>query len=738
MTNKVRDTVSTSSPATTRTPSTTRTPAITRTSATETEETDDDDQNDQILEDKINEKMRRITLASQSPICKTRAQELKTRLHAIKTRKEEAILIPEVVIEPSAIEEIDIFQLPQEFLDASESLKTVAQMATTEIQRINMNQTPDLATSDYIVTATDNVGHQILDAFHSTDGIDLKNVVITAVEILDKTIENRNLIQMVAGPSITVDTETTRQLEEIRENLAETEQQIEAAEEIMDEPITSEEENANKSQILEQIKEAIVVCKEDQVLLESSIPEDESSAKYVSLLSGNNNAAIKELVNVQDIVLIDFETDLSTFIPTDQIDIKNTALSALEILDETIKNRNLIQMLAAPSITVDTETTRQLEEIRENLAETEQQIEAADEIMDESNTSEEENSAIKSHILEQINEAIVVCKEEQELLERSIPEDESSAKYVLLLSTSNNAAIEDLESVTINHTPDFDTGDFIVTATDQADQETDYNKKIVDILKKAIEERIRIQKLDSIIVDPKTMQKLQEIRKSLATAQQELPAQLTAPEIKYFRKLKKILKLIQQIIDDCSNADEKLEKQMKGKKSIEYSEHKNMSSQFITKMKKLLFKINDSNPKDPNFPNLIGDLTEQGSVDLEVYTDTFEGSKNQYIEENQDDKFEMIMNFHRELTKNLESFQEASILFLEEVESAKNTRLLTVINEVVSLVRDENVQLESFNQDESNEYASMLSESNNATMEELEYFLDLLSYKPAYLDYLES
>ncbi|CAO1429178.1 unnamed protein product [Diamesa hyperborea] len=358
-------------------------------SVAETEDTDVDDTQNQIIEDRVTETMRRIALASQSPMCKTRAQELKSKLDVIKTRKEQALLSPEVVIEPTAIEQLDIYQLPAEFLDASERIRSVTQMATTEMERLKINQTPDLVMSDFIVTATDQVGHQFLDAFHSTDyQLDFKSLAITAVEILDLTIDNRNRIQMAASPVIIVDSEVTRQLEDIRENIADTEQLID--DEFMDESGISEEENsANKSQILEHINEAIAICEEEQSLLDTSFPEDETSAKFISLLSNNN---------------------------------------------------------------------------KENM-------ETADEITDESGNSEEENSANLSQILEQINEAIAVCKEEQVLLETSIPEDETSVKFVSLLSNSNNSAIEELEDV-INQS-----SDSITDVEIEVEEEDDTKKK---------------------------------------------------------------------------------------------------------------------------------------------------------------------------------------------------------------------------------------------------------------------
>ena len=721
-----------------KTPVSKKTPAIKKSpviitvdepsSVAETEETDDEvnDNQNQIIDDRVNEKMRRISLASQSPMCKTRAQELKTKLDAIKTRKEEALLSPEVVIEPTAVEQIDMYQLPAEFLDASERIRSVTQMATAEMERLITKQTPDLVMSDFIVTATDQVGHQFLDAFHSTDDqLDFKSLAITAVEILDLTIDNRNRIQMAASPFIVVDSEITRQLEEIRENIAETEQLID--DEFMDESGISEEENsANKSQILEQINEAIAVCEEEQSLLDTSFPEDENSAEFVSLLSNNNSAAIKELVNVQESALIDFKSDLQTVTASDQTYVKTTAISALEILDETIDNRNRIQTLASPSIIVDSETTQLLEEIRDNIAEAEQNMEVAV----ESGDSEEDNGASISQILEQINEAIAVCNEEQLLLETSITEEESSAKFISLLSNSNSAAIEELEDV-INQTSDSIAGDSLVN--DQTPyQQIDYHEKLLDVLNKAIDDRNRIQITagTSIIVDPKMTRQLQEIRETVATSDQLLPTNLTDSEIKYFKKLQKILNIIQKIIDVCSNADKKLEKQMKGKTSKEYSDYSYLSDQFIARMEKLSFEINDSNPKDQNYPTLIGDLIEQASDDMETYIDSFDEPENKYIQDNQDKKLDNITNNLGALNKNIESFQDESPIFLAELERSKNNKILEAVGKVMMLVREENAYLEKINQNESNMYASMLTESNSDTIEELEYIQDVLSVDP--------
>ena len=721
-----------------KTPVSKKTPAIKKSpviitvdepsSVAETEETDDEvnDNQNQIIDDRVNEKMRRISLASQSPMCKTRAQELKTKLDAIKTRKEEALLSPEVVIEPTAVEQIDMYQLPAEFLDASERIRSVTQMATAEMERLITKQTPDLVMSDFIVTATDQVGHQFLDAFHSTDDqLDFKSLAITAVEILDLTIDNRNRIQMAASPFIVVDSEITRQLEEIRENIAETEQLI--YDEFMDESGISEEENsANKSQILEQINEAIAVCEEEQSLLDTSFPEDENSAEFVSLLSNNNSAAIKELVNVQESALIDFKSDLQTVTASDQTYVKTTAISALEILDETIDNRNRIQTLASPSIIVDSETTQLLEEIRDNIAEAEQNMEVAV----ESGDSEEDNGASISQILEQINEAIAVCNEEQLLLETSITEEESSAKFISLLSNSNSAAIEELEDV-INQTSDSIAGDSLVN--DQTPyQQIDYHEKLLDVLNKAIDDRNRIQITagTSIIVDPKMTRQLQEIRETVATSDQLLPTNLTDSEIKYFKKLQKILNIIQKIIDVCSNADKKLEKQMKGKTSKEYSDYSYLSDQFIARMEKLSFEINDSNPKDQNYPTLIGDLIEQASDDMETYIDSFDEPENKYIQDNQDKKLDNITNNLGALNKNIESFQDESPIFLAELERSKNNKILEAVGKVMMLVREENAYLEKINQNESNMYASMLTESNSDTIEELEYIQDVLSVDP--------
>ncbi|CAO1434447.1 unnamed protein product [Diamesa serratosioi] len=453
---------------------------------------------DGFIEERVNETMKRIREASQRSFDTARNEELKLKIASIKNIKQQPILIPDFEIEQVDVEEIEVYQLPPEFLDASDRIRSVARMTTSEMERLNRNETPNLTTTDVIVTATDQVGHVFLDAFQSTDKIDIQNTAVSVVDILDATIDHRNLVQIVSSPNRVVNPDITRRLQEIKEQIERDSQNSSQDNKesllVSNIPI-NEQKKSHKNiefdfdsvdnsvgirttsqwikmriaekiemfddinlkletlsdDILENIQEAIVNCEFADEQLQQLVLEEE-----VTPFMQNNAETSKALMHVA----IDINSMLSenrASLPEEVAEASNEAILILrENLDKTANLANAIET---------SDETKSIEEIKSqqfelivqdlsyNISDMANSIPSASvraEIMDISNdadNNQETNISNKSNkILEQVNEAIEVCRQEQESLESSNREDET-AQYLTILSDNNSATIENLEEV---------------------------------------------------------------------------------------------------------------------------------------------------------------------------------------------------------------------------------------------------------------------------------------------------
>lgn len=445
--------------------------------------------------------MKKISEASQSPHDSARHNDLKAKLASIKAVELQPIVIAEVLIEPSEIEEIESFQLPPEFLDASDRIRSVARMTTVEIERLNRNETPNLITTDIITAATDQVGHQFLDALQSTDTINNHNAAMSVVEILDATIANRNLVQMVASPFRVVDLDTTLRLKEIKEQMEAEHQRVNEWLEndnlfsvsnssiieekkpfqIVEFDFDSVDESvgmrtssrwmkmriAEKIEIVDEmniqleslsddilgnIQEAIVNCE----IADQELQKLDQEVEVTPLIQNNAETADALMLVAIDINLI--ISDNRPSLPEEVAEASNEAVMILR--NSFKKTLNLSDALVTSDETkqIEEKKIEQFELIAQDISNSIDVMDnsipsacARAEIMDISHATADKSLERKlmnrsKRILEQVNEALDLCRQEQSSLESSYHED-GSIQYFSILSDNNSAAIDNLEEV---------------------------------------------------------------------------------------------------------------------------------------------------------------------------------------------------------------------------------------------------------------------------------------------------